>query len=207
MREGRFREDLFFRLRVVPIEVPPLRERPDDIPLLMSNYVDSYARMYRLPKISFSASAMQMLSTYSWPGNIRELKNCIQYLTCLRLDHPAQPDDLPLLVEGQEKRSTPDAVFVSERPLKEAKRELVSRFEREYLEEALRQSKGNIALAARASGKPRRGFFELMRKYDIEPSDFRAEANIFSDDEVDQSSWDNDAATTGADASSKESRR
>jgi DNA-binding NtrC family response regulator len=175
MREGLFREDLFFRLRVVPIEVPPLRERRDDIPLLMSNYVSRFAQTYGLPKISFSAGAMRVLITYDWPGNIRELKNCIQYLTCLRLEHPVEPNDLPLLDDGQEKPAAAVTTFVSSRPLKEAKRELVSRFERQYLEEVLRQSNGNIAQAARASGKPRRAFFELMRKYDIKPADLFAE--------------------------------
>jgi DNA-binding NtrC family response regulator len=169
MREGRFREDLFFRLRVVPIEVPPLRERRDDITLLLSSYVECYARMYGLPKIIFSVTAMRALTAYDWPGNIRELKNCVRYLTCLRLEHPAQPHDLPLLDDGRGKPSA--AASVSERPLKEVKREFVSRFEREYLEDALRHSNGNIAQAARASGKPRRAFFELMRKYHIKPPD------------------------------------
>jgi DNA-binding NtrC family response regulator len=182
MREGRFREDLFFRLRVVPIEVPALRERRDDIPLLMSNYVGCYARMYSLPRISFSADATRMLSAYDWPGNIRELKNCVQYLTCLRLGHPVEPRDLPLLDNnGQEKQATAVTVFASERPLKEAKRELVTRFEREYVEEALRHSNGNIAQAARASGKPRRAFFELMRKYGIKPAELFEESGRAED--------------------------
>ncbi len=182
IREGRFREDLFFRLRVVPIEVPPLRERREDIPLLLSSYVDCYARMYNLPKISFSETATRVMAAYNWPGNIRELKNCVQYLTCLRLEHPVNPNDLPLLGDGQEKQPTPAITFASERPLKEAKRELVSRFEREYLEDALRQSNGNIAQAARASGKPRRAFFELMRKYDIKPADLVTKGTILEDD-------------------------
>jgi DNA-binding NtrC family response regulator len=185
MREGRFREDLFFRLRVVPIEVPPLRERRDDIPLLVSNYVEYYARMYSLPKISFSATARRILLAYDWPGNIRELKNCVQYLTCLRLEHAVQPDDLPLLDDGQEKPATATITFASELPLKEAKRELVSRFEREYLEDALRQSNGNIARAARASGKPRRAFFELMRKYDIKPADLFPRGTDLTEDTPD----------------------
>jgi DNA-binding NtrC family response regulator len=198
MREGRFREDLFFRLRVVPIEVPPLRERRDDIPLLMSNYVDSYARMYRLPKLRFSESAMQLLCSYNWPGNIRELKNCMQYLTCLRLEEPAQPQDLPLLVEEPEKQAAPVTVFVSERPLKEAKRELVSRFEREYLQEVLRQNNGNIAHAARASGKPRRAFFELMRKYGIRPAELPEEGDSLSGNDGNDVSATNPATNAGA---------
>lgn len=170
IRAGRFREDLFFRLRVVPIEVPPLRSRREDIPLLLATYGDHYAKTYRLPKVRFSTSAFRILKTYSWPGNIRELKNCVQYLTCLRLDHAVSPQELPLLDLGQPREPVVGPTFISERPLKEVKREFVRRFEREYLEEALRQSNGNIAQAARASGKPRRAFFELLKKYGIKPT-------------------------------------
>ena len=168
IRSGRFREDLFFRLRVVPIDVPPLRDRREDIPLLLATYVNHYAQIYQLPRVRFSTEAVRLLKAYSWPGNIRELKNCVQYLTCLRPDHAVLADELPLLADTV-KNGSLNTKFMSERPLKEVKRELVSRFEREYLQEALRQSNGNIAQAARASGKPRRAFFELMRKYGIKP--------------------------------------
>jgi two-component system, NtrC family, response regulator GlrR len=181
IRAGRFREDLFFRLRVVPIEVPPLRDRREDIPLLISAYVDYYSKMYKLPKVRFSSSAVRALEVYSWPGNIRELKNCIQYLTCLRPDDLVNPQELPLLNEDQATDESIGQTFVIERPLKEVKRELVSKLEREYLQEALRQNNGNIARAARASGKPRRAFFQLMKKYGIKPDE------LF-DDEADTSS-------------------
>ena len=176
IRAGRFREDLFFRLRVVPIEVPPLRDRREDIPLLITAYVDYYSKMYKLPKIRFSSSAIHTLEVYSWPGNIRELKNCIQYLTCLRPDDLVTPHELPLLTEDQSAEEELLAqTFGLERPLKEVKRELVSKLEREYLQEALRQNNGNIARAARASGKPRRAFFQLMKKYGIKPAEMVAE--------------------------------
>jgi two-component system, NtrC family, response regulator GlrR len=171
IRAGRFREDLFFRLRVVPIEVPPLRDRREDIPLLIAAYVDYYSKMYKLPKVCFSTSAVRALEVYSWPGNIRELKNCIQYLTCLRPDALVTPPELPLLTEDQATDDSLTQTFVVERPLKEVKRELVSKLEREYLQEALRQNNGNIARAARASGKPRRAFFQLMKKYGIKPAE------------------------------------
>jgi two-component system, NtrC family, response regulator GlrR len=188
IREGRFREDLFFRLRVAPIEVPPLRERREDIPLLLSSYVCHYSRIYCLPQITFGEAARRVLTTYEWPGNIRELKNCVRYLTCLQLGHPVQPHDLSLLGSMQEKQEAAVTACVSERPLKEAKRELVMRFEREYLEDALRQSNGNIAQAARASGKPRRAFFELMRKYGIKSADCQAEAEEWATESEDWSS-------------------
>ena len=190
MSEGRFREDLFFRLRVVPIEVPALRERRDDIPILLSSYVNFFARTYALPKVVFGPVARRILQDYDWPGNIRELKNCVQYLTCLRLDRPVDVHDLPLLNGGPGKQHPVVHTFVSERPLKEVKRELVSRFEREYLEDALRQSNGNIAQAARASGKPRRAFFELMRKYDIKPADLFPSETICPNNQTDDLSLD-----------------
>jgi DNA-binding NtrC family response regulator len=184
IRAGRFREDLFFRVRVVPIEVPPLRGRREDIPPLLSAYVDYYARTYSLPKIRFSTAAIRVLETYSWPGNIRELKNCVQYLTCLRPERAVLPGELPLLSEDQPGGIGITRTFMSERPLKEVKRELVSRFEREYLEDALRQSNGNIAQAARASGKPRRAFFELMKKYGIRPADLFPSMDAATDEDL-----------------------
>jgi DNA-binding NtrC family response regulator len=182
MREGRFREDLFFRLRVIPIEVPPLRERPEDIPVLLSLYVTYYAKAYQLVKICFSEAAQRRLETYAWHGNIRELENCVRYLTCLQLNRAVEPEDLPLLdVEG-EKQATQEQSGLTEQSFREAKRELVNRFERIYLEDALRKSNGNIAQAARASGKARRAFFELMRKHGVNPGDFHVDA-IFSVEE------------------------
>ncbi len=181
IREGRFREDLFFRLRVVPIEVPPLRNRREDIPLLLAAYIEHYSHTYRLPKIRLSASAIRALETYYWPGNIRELKNCIQCLTCLRPDHLVHPHELPLLKEGEITEDGLNQMRVSERPLKEVKREVVSRLERAYLLDALRLSHGNIAQAARASGKPRRAFWELMRKYGIKPAELFSETEVLED--------------------------
>jgi len=182
IRSGRFREDLFFRLRVVPIEVPPLRDRREDIPLLLATYVNYYAKTYQLPKVRLSIAAVRLLKAYSWPGNIRELKNCVQYLTCLNPDHAVLAEELPLLEDVSDNESQ-TIKFISARPLKEVKRELVSRFEREYLKDALRHSNGNIAQAARASGKPRRAFFELMRKYGIDPKARFRDGKTFLDNE------------------------
>jgi DNA-binding NtrC family response regulator len=175
MADGRFREDLFFRLRVVPIQVPALRERREDIPLLISRYVVYYAQAYRLPEIVFSEAATSSLEVYAWPGNIRELENYVRYLTCLQLGRPVQPDDLPLLHSEENALCCPKEGTLTERSFREAKRELVDGFERSYLEDALRQSNGNIARAARASGKPRRAFFELMRKHGVKSVNYSSE--------------------------------
>src|SRR6185503_8361949 len=105
MAEGRFRDDLFFRLRVIPIQVPPLRERREDIPLLLSGYVAFYANAYHLPRIVFSEAAAQSLEEYPWPGNVRELENYVKYLTCLQLGRAVQPEDLPLLENAESSES------------------------------------------------------------------------------------------------------
>jgi DNA-binding NtrC family response regulator len=188
VREGYFREDLFFRLRVIPIDVPPLCQRRDDIPLLIAEYSGRFAEAYGLPRITITEEAMRRLVCYSWPGNIRELENCVNYLTCWQLDRPIQPADLPLLdVEGNEtapeqlnghKKDNADwhvadmDANLTRRPYNEAKRDLVDRFEREYIEDALRRSGGNITEAARQSEKPRRVFFEMMRRHGIKAGEF-----------------------------------
>jgi DNA-binding NtrC family response regulator len=164
VRAKSFREDLFFRLRVVPVEVPSLAQRPGDIPSLVDTFVERCSGTYRLPRVVFGDRALDRLKSYSWPGNIRELENCVKYLTCLQLARPVDLSDLPLLLENETDDGLPMDALAKAGPLRALKRELVSEFERTYLESALRCSGGNIAAAARASGKPRRAFFELMRK-------------------------------------------
>ncbi|HEV7669568.1 MAG TPA: sigma-54 dependent transcriptional regulator [Thermoanaerobaculia bacterium] len=174
VRARRFREDLFFRLRVVPITVPPLRDRRDDIAPILAAHVARYAEVYRLPRISFTTDALARLRAYAWPGNVRELENCVRALTCLQHQRPVEASDLPLLDEGvqETRREEPDLTGL---PLRAAKRELVNRFERDYLERALRENEGNIARAARQSGKARRAFFELMRKHGVKAAAFGPE--------------------------------
>jgi two-component system, NtrC family, response regulator GlrR len=188
VRDGWFREDLFFRLRVVPIEVPALRDRSSDIPLLVKEYVSRYAEAYKLPQITFSDTALERLTSYAWPGNIRELENCVNYLTCLQLNRPILATDLPLLhlaenAQTNEPRNSianggrdwpvtnanPDLTTM---PYTDAKRDLVDQFEYSYVEGALLRSKGNIAQAARESRKPRRVFFEMMRKHGMKAADY-----------------------------------
>lgn len=175
--EGRFRKDLFFRLRVVPVEIPPLCQRPEDIPGLLEAFTQQAVAEYRLPPVQFSASALESLRSYDWPGNIRELENCVAYLTCLQLQRPVETHDLPLL---SALRADFPAAGVPETPVQwresfqTSKGRVVAQFEREYIERALRSTSGNVSAAARMSGKNRRALFELMRKHEISPDDFRS---------------------------------
>lgn len=172
VRDGRFRADLFFRLRVVPIRVPPLRERPADILPLLDSFTLHYAAAYGLPPVEYSRGALRWLEDYAWPGNARELENCVRYLTALQLGRPVEPSDIDLLdPESSHPELAPrlrlDLAF------QRAKRNLIDDFERRYITEALRRNGGNISRAARASGKARRAFFELMRKHGLHGSAMR----------------------------------
>ncbi|MFL6656754.1 MAG: sigma-54 interaction domain-containing protein [Massilia sp.] len=169
VKDGRFREDLLYRLRVIPVEVPPLRDRREDIPLLLENFCDSYAKSYKLPRAVFSDLALEKLCSYSWPGNVRELENCVKYLTCVQFTRPVDPYDLPLpaAAKAEMRDPMPQHFGVTDGPFQQLKNQLVREFECAYLADALRRSNGNIAQAAAASNKPRRAFFELMRKHGL----------------------------------------
>ena len=172
VQEGRFREDLFFRLRVVPISVPPLADRKEDIPVLVEEFIKRCSRTYKVPPLVMSDGALERLQAYEWPGNIRELENSIRYLTCLQLSREVRAADLPLLDFDEEPEPSIPEAAQNSKPFHDAKRAVVDQFERTYLQTALHRSRGNITRAARASGKPRRVFFELMRKHGLARTDF-----------------------------------
>jgi two-component system, NtrC family, response regulator GlrR len=138
--------------------------------LLIDTFAERGSEANKLPRVLIGDAALDCLQSYAWPGNIRELENCVKYLTCLQLDRPVDPSDLPLLHLDEKDESVPMDALTEIGPLQATKRELICEFERAYLEGALRRSSGNIAAAARASGKPRRAFFELMRKRGVTAS-------------------------------------
>jgi len=180
VREGQFRKDLFFRLRVVPVAVKALAERAEDVDPLLDHFIGRYAEQYEVAEVSFSRAARRCLVAYGWPGNVRELENCVRYLTCLQLGRPVETADLPLCCEAPEPEPEPPPPARDEPPLRyvngtlrEAKKQLIDNFERYYVDRALQGAKGNISDAARASGKHRRAFFELMRKYGFDAGDYR----------------------------------
>jgi DNA-binding NtrC family response regulator len=170
VRDRKFREDLFFRLRVASCRVPPLRERREDIPVLLAHYVEHYAEAYQSPPIAFSEAARRLLVSYSWPGNVRELENCVQRLTIFRLGRPIEPDDLDLLKWEEPIHNTDELL-----PFKEAKEKVVNGFERFYLEETLRRTNGNITQAADLGKKNRRAYFELMQKNNVDANRYRTQ--------------------------------
>src|SRR5271157_798266 len=108
VKDGRFREDLFYRLNVIPIEIPPLRKRIDDIPLLCSFFIDKYSKRFGRNPITITEEATRVLSGYSWPGNVRELENAIERLLVLKDDDVVKPADLPERMVGKRIPELPD---------------------------------------------------------------------------------------------------
>jgi len=154
-----FREDLYHRLNVLSLTVPPLRDRTEDILLLAEHFLTVYREQHRREPLCLSPSAQQKLLTYSWPGNVRELEGVVQRAVILAPAPTLQSDDidLPCMHNGFAK----EAFHV-------AKAQAVERFEHAYLVELLAAHQGNISQAAKTAGKDRRTLQKLLHKYHLE---------------------------------------
>ena len=161
VREGRFREDLYFRMKVVSLWLPPLRERQEDILPLALHFLKIASHEYKRPVSQFSRDAMLKLSNYAWPGNVRELENMIRQAVVLAEGTVIQPGDIKLSSDPR------DSVSTLKEPLKLAKAHAIEAFEREYLQDLLFACDGNITKAARVAHKERRTFFALLKKYGL----------------------------------------
>jgi transcriptional regulator with GAF, ATPase, and Fis domain len=148
--ENKFREDLLYRLNVITVELPPLRERSDDIPLLVDRFLSEIAESSGTPKKSVSEEAMAALRRFAWPGNVRELRNEVHKAHAL-----SDKVILPFILSESVRRSTAEPVpvpLLGKKPLKELVREVVDDLERRAIQEALRRSRGRKAQAARLLG-------------------------------------------------------
>ena len=165
VKEGRFREDLYYRIHVIPISLPPLRERREDIPLLAHHFLQHFSREMHKPIQDFVPEAMQCLMLHHWPGNVRELANVIQRAVVLAPHNLITPD---LLLLGQETSRSPCHQLGS---LKEAQEGA----ERAYLVQVLTATRGNVSQAAALAGRYRADFYKLLRKHALDPGAFKDE--------------------------------
>ncbi len=156
---GRFRADLFYRLQVVPMEVPPLRERIGDIGLLVAHFIEMAARQHSLQAVSFSPDAIKALKAHAWPGNVRELKNLCERLTilCGFQREPLGVENLPLNIRGGQ-RAAPAAPAAAT-PLN------LEQTERDLILQALEQTRGNRTRAAKLLGISRYTLLYRMKKH------------------------------------------
>ncbi len=173
--EDRFREDLYYRLNVVPVQLPPLRERRGDIAILAEHFLERYAREFELPVRGFTPAALAKLTQHDWPGNVRELENTIQHAVALATRSLLSASDLPFATSEFLPPSEPaDAVEPSPspedgplEPFAEAKQALVDRFEIQYATRLLALTEGNITRAAELSGLGRKTLFLMLKRHGI----------------------------------------
>jgi DNA-binding NtrC family response regulator len=174
---GEFREDLYYRLNVVPLQLPALRERQGDIPRLAVHFLDRFCRKLGAEKKMFSSEAMAMMESYSWPGNVREMRNIIERIAILCDQQVIEPQHLP-----PEIQRTPSVGSVSTLPdnweefkrfKQQARDAAVLNLERQFLSQALRRCDGNVSKAAEEVGMQRTNFHALMRKCDLSVDDYK----------------------------------
>jgi DNA-binding NtrC family response regulator len=186
VREKRFRADLFYRLNVVTLTLPPLRERREDIPELLQSYIDHFR--LRLPSevAAVHPDALAALTAYDWPGNVRELINAIERATLMAAGPEITLSDLPEAIQSSVPRERAgdaadggvlDAPWGSQgwadRPWREVREQIVEEAERRYLSHLLAQCSGRIGEAAKRAGMAPRSLFEKMRRHGLRKEDFR----------------------------------
>lgn len=160
VKAGEFREDLYYRLNVVPLEMPALRERREDISLLLNHFLMKQAQKTKSNLKQFDEDALAYLNTANWPGNVRQLANAVELCTTL-----TKGDEIPLAMAQRALREEPQQL----QTLKEAKHET----ERKYLISVLRLTNGNVANAARMAGRNRTEFYKLLTIHGIDATNFR----------------------------------
>jgi DNA-binding NtrC family response regulator len=166
---GGFRKDLYYRLKVIEIQLPTLRERVDDVELLAYHFLQKYARRVGREVKRLSPDAMQLLRAYAWPGNVRELEHAIEHAVVLAQGDAVQPQDLPIQRARLTEAPPSDAPARApsselDLPYPEAKRRALDRFDRLYVRELLKRSGGNLSEAARQAGLDRSNFRRIVRK-------------------------------------------
>lgn len=164
MAAEKMRKDLYYRLNVIRLVLPPLRERREDIPLLVKHFLEKYANEFGKEAPEISAEFVDMLTLYDWPGNVRELEHMIERAVILCQTGTLRADDISL--PGL------DAID-SKETFQSAKAEVIEQFEKAYIRRLLQAYGGNITRAAHAARKNRRAFWQLIRKHQIETRSFR----------------------------------
>ncbi len=162
VRQGLFREDLYYRIHVIPVVLPPLRERKDDIPILVDHFLKKFCGQMNKEIKGLTPLAMQRLMLHDWPGNVRELENTIEYAMAMTRQDVIG-EDLILPAKGKPEETI--------KPFKEAR----ETFEKSYLIRILELTRGNVSRAATLAGKYRADLYNLLKKYLINPSDFKKE--------------------------------
>lgn len=167
IEKGNFREDLYYRLNVIPFYVPPLRERIEDVPLLAEHFLRYFARAYGRPPKELTREACELLMSYHWPGNVRELRNLMERLVILVPDERIQAHHIQLPAPAPARRANQEAFPTRSGSLQEVRQAV----EREYILQKLREAGGNVSRAAELLGLDRRHLYRKMKALGIQPGE------------------------------------
>ncbi|MBI3723787.1 sigma-54-dependent Fis family transcriptional regulator [bacterium] len=168
VQAGRFRQDLYYRLNVFCVALPPLRERKEDVPILATRFLEDAARAAGTPPKRLDTGALRKLLAHDWPGNVRELKNLIDSTLLVARGDAIEADDLALETPSASRGD--DASIEATKTWNEAKES----FARRYLKQVLARAEGNISLAARESGMLRQAFQRLLKRHGVDPERYRS---------------------------------
>jgi transcriptional regulator with PAS, ATPase and Fis domain len=163
--EGRFRSDLLYRLNVIEIAVPPLRERTEDIPALVDHFVTKYCLEHETPPKKVDAAVLREFMEHPWPGNVRELENVIHRAVVVDSDGGIGSDDVQLRPAGPPAANGDEALYAL--PYKEAKQKIYEDFQARYVRNILKKTGGNIQLAAETCGLTRAAVYRIKQKYNL----------------------------------------
>jgi DNA-binding NtrC family response regulator len=167
VRAGRFRSDLYYRLNVFTLQVPPLRDHPEDIPALVEHFMQRHCRQQGLRPRTFGDDALRLLAEHPWPGNVRELQNVVERILILSEADPVAAGDVRTALGGGVRPQVPDRLF--EAPLREARED----FERHYLEYHLRANAGNITRTSADAGLERTHLYRKLKQLGLEAADYK----------------------------------
>lgn len=165
VEKGDFREDLYYRLNVIPVKIPALRERPDDIPLLFNHFLFQFCTQYKRDLSDASPQIISKLIAYNWPGNVRELRNVAErYVITGTLAENLNEPNNPQAMQVDSQFSSSDGLPIGDR---------VGQFEKHLIEEELKKQNGSVVNTCASLGTPRKTLYDKMKKYDIKPADYK----------------------------------
>jgi two-component system NtrC family response regulator len=177
VEDAQFREDLFYRLSVVTINLPPLRERKDDIPLLVGHFLKKHCGRYQIPLVGISDEAIEVLTRHNWPGNVRELENMIEHLVVLGKGDVIKPERLPAEIRETKSRISNISLKLPEEGIS------LEEVEKEILLQALEKHDWQQTKAARYLNISRKTLIYRMEKYGLVPANENGKAKAVSDDQ------------------------
>ena len=167
VRAGKFRDDLFYRLNIVSLHIPPLRERKEDIPILVKHFINKYSKEYNKPLKEITEDTKRVFIFYSWPGNIRELENKIQQIIVMSTTSGINYESIRIPIGEPISNESKLEYF------RVAKKKIIDSFEKSYIIQLLTEYKGDMVTAAKNAGKSRTALWNLLKKYNLSPKQFR----------------------------------